>query len=107
MARKSSYVYVIELAPSVWEVAKFRRANPDHQLGQPCVYVGKTQYDPDVRFDQHMAGIRSNRFVREHGLCLRMDWVEAVNPMTRSDAAYIEVDTAIRLRARGWGVWQA
>lgn len=105
--RKLSYVYVIELSPEVWREAKFRRANPEHVPGQACVYVGKTSYDPDVRFDQHMAGIRSNRFVRDYGVALRMDWVEAKNPMTRSDAEYIEVDTAIRLRQRGWAVWQA
>ena len=104
---QSAFVYVIALAPEVWAEPAFRKANPQYRDGQPCVYIDKTHYDPDLRFDQHKAGIRSNRWVRDYGECLRMDWVEAGNPMTRSDAAYIEVDTAIRLRAKGWGVWQA
>mgnify|MGYP001555147337 CR=1 FL=1 len=33
---------VIELADQVWNVARFRRANPDYQLGKPFVYVGMT-----------------------------------------------------------------
>lgn len=107
MVRRAHHVYAIELAPSVWAEAAFRRANPQHQVGEPMAYVGATAHDPDVRFDQHMAGIRSNRFVRRHGVRLRMDWVDVVNPMTRSDAAYMEVDVALRLRALGWAVWQA
>ena len=33
-------VYVVELADPVWNEASFRKANPDHQLGKPFVYVG-------------------------------------------------------------------
>ena len=33
------HVYVIELAPEVWDIARFRRANPDYVLGKPFVYV--------------------------------------------------------------------
>ena len=53
-----------------WNVVRFRRANPDYQLGKPFVYVGMTGLDPDVRFDKHKAGIQANRFVREYGLRL-------------------------------------
>jgi len=56
-------VYVVELADRVWNVASFRRANPDYRLGQPFVYVGMTGLDPDLRFDRHMAGVQANRFV--------------------------------------------
>ena len=54
------HVYVIELSDEVWNAARFRRANPDYQLGKPFVYVGMTGLDPDVRFDKHKAGIQSN-----------------------------------------------
>jgi hypothetical protein len=62
------HVYVIELADTVWNEARFRRANPDYVLGKPFVYVGMTGIDPDVRFDKHKAGIQSNRYAREFGL---------------------------------------
>ena len=45
------HVYVIELSDEVWNVGRFRRANPDYLLGKPFVYVGMTGLDPDVRFD--------------------------------------------------------
>jgi len=43
-----------------------------------CVYVGMTGLDPDLRFDEHKAGIQANRFV-----------------------------FAYDLREAGYGVWQA
>ena len=62
------HVYVVELSDRVWNVAAFRRANPDYELGKPFVYVGMTGLDPDLRFDRHMHGIQANRFVREYGV---------------------------------------
>ena len=49
---------------------RFRKANPDHVLGKPFVYVGMTGLDPDLRFDRHKAGIQANRYVTEYGLRL-------------------------------------
>ena len=63
-------MYVVELSDEVWNVARFRRANPAYQLGKPFVYVGMTGLDPDVRFDKHKAGIQSNVFARKFGLRL-------------------------------------
>lgn len=76
-------------------------------LGKPCVYVGMTGRDPDLRFDQHKAGIKSNRLVRLYGLRLMPELYEGLNPMPYGDAQYMEVDLAIRLREAGWGVVQA
>jgi hypothetical protein len=100
-------VYVIALSDRVWNVARFRQANPDHVLGQPFVYVGMTGLDPDLRFDRHMAGIQSNRFVREFGLRLLPHLYEVYNPMPYRAACEMEVELAIAFRERGWGVWQA
>jgi hypothetical protein len=72
-------VYVVELADRVWNVAGFRRANPDYRLGQPFVYVGMTGLDPDLRFDRHKAGIQANRFVRDYGLRLLPGLYEVYN----------------------------
>ena len=64
------YVYVIELSKDVLYEGKFKRANPDYQPGKPCVYVGMTGLDPDLRFDRHKAGIQANKFVQTFGLHL-------------------------------------
>ncbi|HSU75457.1 MAG TPA: hypothetical protein VLI89_00205, partial [Burkholderiales bacterium] len=63
-------VYVVELAPEVLQHARFRKANPDYDAMKPCVYVGMTGLDPDLRFDKHKAGIQANRYVMLYGLRL-------------------------------------
>jgi hypothetical protein len=65
--RKHDHVYVVELSKDVLLNSRFMRSNPDYQPGKPCVYVGMTGLDPDVRFDKHKAGIRANRYVQEYG----------------------------------------
>ena len=86
---------------------RFRKANPGYLEGKPCVYVGMTGLDPDVRFDKHKAGLQSNRFVLRHGLRLLPHLYAALNPMTYDEARTMEVEVAIDLRQGGYGVWQA
>jgi hypothetical protein len=66
--RERHNVYVIELAKDVLSEAKFKKANPGYLSGKPCVYVGMTGYDPDTRFDQHKANIKSNKYALKYGL---------------------------------------
>ena len=105
--RAKHHVYVVELSKDVLFEAKFIKSNPDYVTGMPCVYVGMTGLDPDLRFDNHMAGIRANKFVTRYGLRLMTELFEHLNPMPYGDAQYMEVDLAIRLREAGYGVWQA
>ena len=110
MARRAKHhysVYVVELSDVVWNEPSFRKANPDHALGKPFVYVGMTGLDPDVRFDKHKAGIQSNRFVRDYGLRLLPKLYEVYNPMPYRGACDMEVELGIALREAGYGVWQA
>ncbi|OYY87167.1 MAG: hypothetical protein B7Y42_15320 [Polaromonas sp. 28-63-22] len=100
-------VYVVELAPEVWEVFRFRRGNPDYRTGQPFVYVGMTGLDVDLRFDKHKAGIQSNRFVRDFGVRLLPALYAMYNPMPYEGARDMEVELGIGLREAGYGVWQA
>jgi hypothetical protein len=100
-------VYVVELDDRVWNEPRFRKANPDYELGKPFVYVGMTGLDPDVRFDKHKAGIQSNRYVKDYGLRLVPKLYEAYNPMPEDGARDMEVELAIGLREAGFGVWQA
>jgi hypothetical protein len=105
--RDHYHVYVVELADPIWNSARFRRANPDWQLGKPFVYVGMTGLDPDLRFDRHKAGIKANTFVRDYGLRLLPQLYERHNPMSYDEARAMEVELAIALRRAGYGVWQA
>lgn len=107
MKRHHHHVYVVELADQVWNEASFRRANPDHELGKPLVYVGMTGLDPDVRFDRHKAGWQANRFVQRYGLRLLPKVYEVYNPMPYEAAREMEVELAIGLREDGWAVWQS
>jgi hypothetical protein len=108
MGRRAHYhVYVVELSKEVLKETRFRKANPQYVAGRPCVYVGMTGLDPDVRFDKHKAGIQSNRFVQQFGLHLLPHLYEPYNPMSYDAARDMEVEVAIDLREAGYGVWQA
>ncbi|MFD1711045.1 hypothetical protein FVQ98_00460 [Ottowia sp. GY511] len=100
-------MYVIELSPEVLNEARFLRSNPGYVSGKPCVYVGMTGLDPDVRFDKHKAGIQHNRYVLRYGQRLLPDLYEGFNPLRYDEAAAREVEIGIDLRSAGWGVWQA
>jgi hypothetical protein len=100
-------VYVVELSLDVLMEGRFRKANPDYVQGKPCVYVGMTGLDPDVRFDKHKAGIQANRYVQRFGLRLLPKLYEVYNPMPYEGAREMEVELAIGLREDGFGVWQA
>ncbi|HLY97190.1 MAG TPA: hypothetical protein VKO66_08215 [Sideroxyarcus sp.] len=103
MARRKHYhVYVIELSKDVLYEGRFKRCNPNYIPDKPCVYVGMTGTDPDVRFDKHKAGIQSNRYVKEYGLRLLPDLYEAFNPMSYDEARDKEVEVGIDLREAGF-----
>ena len=108
MARRAHYhVYVVELSKQVLDERRFIKANPGYQAGKPCVYVGMTGVDPDIRFDKHKAGIQANRYVQRFGLRLLPEIYAAYNPMSYDAARDMEVELAIDLREGGFGVWQA
>ncbi len=108
MGRYNHYhVYVVELSKEVLHEGRFKKANPGHVAGKPCIYVGMTGLDPDVRFDKHKAGIQSNRYVRQYGLRLLPELYELYNPLSYRQARELEVELAIDFREAGYGVWQA
>ena len=99
-------VYVIELDQAVLKSKRFRDKNPDHDPEKPCFYVGMTARTPQERFEQHMRGHKSGRYVRKHGKYLRRRLFNRYNPMTYEDAVAKEPWLARLLRERGHGVWQ-
>lgn len=108
MARRwHHHVYVIELSKDVLYEPRFKKSNPDYVTGKPCVYVGMTGLNPDLRFDKHKAGIQSNKFVQEYGVRLLPELYEMYNPMPYRGASDMEVELGIGLREAGYGVWQA
>ena len=108
MARRPHHnVYVVLLSPRVLQEAKFRRCNPQYDATKPCVYVGMTGLDPDDRFDKHKAGIRAARYVTLYGERLLPELYACYNPMPYNAARDMEVELAIDLRDKGYGVWQA
>lgn len=105
--RKHHYhVYVVQLSKDVRYEPRFKRANADYDARKPCVYVGMTGLDPDVRFDKHKAGIQANKYVRLYGERLLPELYEVYNPMPYEAARDMEVELAIGLREEGYGVWQ-
>ena len=108
MTRRNHYhVYVVELSKEVLNEKRFMKANPGYISGKPCVYVGMTGLNPDLRFDKHKAGIQANRFVRDYGLRLLPELYSVFNPMPYEAARDMEVELAIALQAEGYAVWQA
>jgi hypothetical protein len=108
MRRRDHYhVYVIELSKDVLQEGRFRKCNPGYAEGKPCIYVGMTGLDPDVRFDKHKAGIQSNRYVLKYGLRLLPELYELYGALSYDAARDLEVELAIDFRDAGYGVWQA
>jgi predicted GIY-YIG superfamily endonuclease len=64
-------------------------------------YVGQTSRDPDLRFDQHMAGDKASGAVRRFGVRLLPELVDHLNPMRRWEAIELEAALAEAFRAGG------
>ncbi len=105
--RKTTYnVYVIELSRDVLQHNKFVDANPYMRADKPCVYVGSTYLAPEKRYQQHLDGYRSNRYVREYAIQLMPRlYANWQGYETRKLAEAAEVKRAESLRKRGYAVW--
>jgi len=99
-------VYVVELDPAVLGDARFRRANPGYDPLRPCLYVGSTGLPPGERFQNHKAGVKANRYVRDYGIGLLPQMYECFNPMPWKAALQLERELAEDLRREGYAVWQ-
>lgn len=108
MAAAKPCVYVIELNPAVLSDKKFVAKNPEMKEGKLCIYVGSTGIDPEVRFTQHLTGYKSCKYVKKFGERLRLDLVPKYKVAFKNsvEAQAAEVRLAVRMRKRGWGVWQ-
>ena len=98
-------VYAVELDRAVWKNRAFRERNPGGASGG-CLYIGVTGLSPAKRVERHRLGTQSSRFVRAHGLRLRLDLVEGFSRLPYRIAASMEPKLAAWLRAQGFAVWQ-
>ena len=104
-ARGHHSLYAVELDPAVLKTRKFLEKNPGG-AASGCLYIGVTGLPPETRYERHLAGTQSARFVKAHGVRLRMDLVEGFSRLPYRVAAAMEPKVAAWLRAQGFGVWQ-
>jgi hypothetical protein len=105
VARGLYRVYVVALEPGVMSARKFADKNPAYRPEQPCYLVDVTDLPVDLRFDQHMHGIKDNAFVRMYGIALRPDFTVDFPPSPFGVAVEQESALARSLRGEGCGVW--
>ena len=100
------FVYVIELDPKVADFKKVRKKNPNYIKGNGCFYVGQSTRPPELRFEQHKEGYKSNKYAKYYGQKLRPDIYKKYNPIpSRKDAVSLETYLAKKLREKGAAVW--
>ena len=105
VARGLYRVFVAALEAEVMDTRKFAQKNPSYRPGQPCYFVDVTDLAVDLRFDQHMHGIKDNAFVRMHGIALRPDFTVDFPPTRFEVAVEREAEFARSLRGECCGVW--
>ena len=99
-------VYVIKLDKEVLTSKKFRDRNPNINPRKVCYYVGQSCHEPEIRFQQHKSGYKSNHFAKKYGIKLCFRKFKKYNPIrTRKEAERIEKELTERLRKKGHGVW--
>ena len=77
---KKYYVYVIKLDEKVATHDKFRLKNPKYIIGTGCVYVGQSARKPEIRFEQHKKGYKSNYFAKLYGIKLLPVFMRNITP---------------------------
>lgn len=113
MSKLQYRVYVIELSKDVFtKDTKFRKANPQYNGVQQCLYVGMTSKTPEERFQQHKSGYRnkkghkiSSNIVQKYGLYLRPSLYNHIESMSKAEALEMEEKLALELRRKRHAVW--
>ncbi len=103
--RANHNVYVVELAPKVFEKEeRFAEANPHWIPEKLCVYVGITGLTPEERFQKHKSGHKAAWFVKRYGRRLLPQFYEHMNPLPYDLAQEMERELARQLRDDGHAV---
>ena len=103
-----------ELHKTIWKIANDLRGSVDgwdfkqYVLGTLFYRFISENLTNYLNEHQHKAGIKANTYARLYGERLMPELVaDLKQPMSYSDAKYLEVDVAIKLRELGYAVWQA
>ena len=97
------WVYVIQLDPAVARDRRFRNQNPGCDDAKGFFYVGQTARAPDVRFQQHLAGVRASRIVTKYGKYLSRRRCRRC--ASREEAELLERTVSQSLRRRGFAAY--
>ena len=118
------YVYVLRLRQEVWDKEiKFREENkhydryPKKGEPKPCSYVGSTDSKGiEARLKEHLTGYKKpgigkwyNRYVKEYFKHRQPKQYSKINPIISTSSDKVrkkEKELAVRLRKKGWAVWQ-
>lgn len=104
---RPAWLYVIELQPEAAKTMRFRRQNPDFVGDRPCLYVGSSIHEPELRFEQHRTGYKSASLVRRYGVRILREHCRRVRVLDGRSLQKKEARLAARLRTEGFGVYQA
>ena len=100
------YLYAIRLDDGVLLKQKFLAANPNYREGKPCFYIGTSIYSPKKRFQQHLDGERSSKWVRDFGLHVAKRKCKVRLKSVHGAREEVERAYAEELRSQGYGIWQ-
>lgn len=98
------HVYVVQLREEAKEDPWIQRLNPRRDPAKPALYVGMTGLPPEVRFENHLEGWKSSRYVKKYGMQLMPELYEYLNPMPYEAALQMEAELAEELREQGYTV---
>ena len=86
-------------------LAGVRQLNPKAAPDKPAIYVGMTHLAPKKRFENHKAGRKASRWVRDYGLKLLPTMYEHLNPISSYEQALaMEAYLATAYRKQGYTV---
>jgi hypothetical protein len=98
------HVYVVLLSEEAGRDPWIRRLNPRRDPSKPALYVGMTGLPPEQRFENHLEGLKSSRYVKKYGVKLLPEMYEYLNPMPYEAALQMELELAEELRDQGYTV---
>lgn len=115
--KSNRHVYAFELTRGVLEEDSFNKANPTYEESKPLLYIGETSKAVLDRYNEH-TNINSRlaaRFMKKYGVrnFNKANWTPniyketKINPENKNDfnSKYYERKIALKLRAKGFGVW--
>ena len=110
---KQYFVYVGQLKNEFWETDIAKKNNPDADSNMPCVYVGFSSKEPNIRWQEHLNGVSGlnrshySKVVNKYGEDkLLYKEFKQYNPVLSVDEARLAVYRIINdLRQKGHIVW--